>query len=302
MSRRLPPLNALKAFEAAARHLSFTKAAEELFVTQAAISHQIKTLEEFLGLKLFWRRNRSLLLTEEGQSYFQDIRTIFNSVSEATERLIARSAKGTLTVTMPPSFAIQWLIPRLMQFSELHPDIDVRIKAVDQDDGTLVDDVDIAIYYGDGHWPDLQLYKLHTEYRIPVCSPSLLKQKKLETAEDLANFPLLHDISRRDWARWLTQIGVTIPNAGQGPIFSHSAMVLQAAVLGQGVALGHSLLSRPEIKAGRLVCPLPQVLLSNHAYYLAMAEGHDNLGKVAAFRDWIISVMRQEEQEFKSAI
>ena len=159
MSRRLPPLNALKAFEAAARHLSFTKAAEELFVTQAAISHQIKTLEEFLGLKLFWRRNRSLLLTEEGQSYFQDIRSIFNSVSEATERLIARSAKGTLTVTMQPSFAIQWLIPRLMQFTELHPDIDVRIKAVDLDDGTLVDDVDIAIYYGDGHWPDLQLYR-----------------------------------------------------------------------------------------------------------------------------------------------
>lgn len=302
MSRRLPPLNALKAFEAAARHLSFTKAAEELFVTQAAISHQIKTLEEFLGLKLFWRRNRSLLLTEEGQSYFQDIRSIFNSVSEATERLIARSAKGTLTVTMQPSFAIQWLIPRLMQFTELHPDIDVRIKAVDLDDGTLVDDVDIAIYYGDGHWPDLQLYKLHTEYRVPVCAPSLLKQKKLETADDLAHFQLLHDISRRDWARWLNQIGVTIPNAGQGPIFSHSAMVLQAAVLGQGVALGHSLLSRPEIKAGRLVCPLPQVLLSNNAYYLAMAEGHDSLGKVAAFRDWIIAVMRQEEQEFKSAI
>lgn len=302
MSRRLPPLNALKAFEAAARHLSFTKAAEELFVTQAAISHQIKTLEEFLGLKLFWRRNRSLLLTEEGQSYFQDIRSIFNSVSEATERLIARSAKGTLTVTMQPSFAIQWLIPRLMQFTELHPDIDVRIKAVDLDDGTLVDDVDIAIYYGDGHWTDLQLYKLHTEYRIPVCAPSLLKQKTLETPTDLAHFQLLHDISRRDWARWLGQVGVTIPNSGQGPIFSHSTMVLQAAVLGQGIALGHSLLARPEIKAGRLVCPLPQVLLSNNAYYLAMAEGHDSLGKVAAFRDWIISVMRQEEQEFKSAI
>lgn len=302
MSRRLPPLNALKAFEAAARHLSFTKAAEELFVTQAAISHQIKTLEEFLGLKLFWRRNRSLLLTEEGQSYFQDIRSIFNSVSEATERLIARSAKGTLTVTMQPSFAIQWLIPRLMQFTELHPDIDVRIKAVDLDDGTLVDDVDIAIYYGDGHWTDLQLYKLHTEYRIPVCAPSLLKQKKLETPTDLAHFQLLHDISRRDWSRWLGLVGITIPNSGQGPIFSHSTMVLQAAVLGQGIALGHSLLSRPEIKAGRLVCPLPQVLLSNNAYYLAMAEGHDSLGKVAAFRDWIISVMRQEEQEFNSAI
>ena len=302
MSRRLPPLNALKAFEAAARHLSFTKAAEELFVTQAAISHQIKTLEEFLGLKLFLRRNRSLLLTEEGQGYYQDIRSIFSAVCEATERLIARSAKGTLTVTMQPSFAIQWLVPRLMLFSQLHPEIDVRIKAVDQDDGTLVDDVDIAIYYGDGHWPELQLYKLHSEYRIPVCAPSLLQGKTLQVPEDLAGFTLLHDGSRRDWGRWLHDTGVSIPNAGQGPIFSHSAMVLQAAVLGQGVALGHSLLARPEIRAGRLICPLPQTLVSHNAYYLVMAPGHDTLGKVAAFRDWIVALVQQEEAEFDSAL
>ncbi|WP_024872473.1 transcriptional regulator GcvA [Tolumonas lignilytica] len=302
MLRRLPPLNALKAFEAAARHLSFTKAAEELFVTQAAISHQIKTLEEFLGLKLFRRRNRSLLLTEEGQGYYQDIRSIFSSIGEATERLMARSAKGTLTVTMQPSFAIQWLVPRLMLFSQLHPEIDVRIKAVDQDDGTLVDDVDIAIYYGDGHWPDLQLYKLHSEYRIPVCAPSLLQSKQLAVANDLVNFTLLHDGSRRDWARWLQDAGVSIPNAGQGPIFSHSTMVLQAAVLGQGVALGHSLLARPEIKAGRLICPLPQTLNSHKAYYLVMAPGHDSLGKVAAFRDWIMAMVQQEEDEFGSML
>ncbi len=302
MSRRLPPLNALKAFEAAARHLSFTKAAEELFVTQAAISHQIKTLEEFLGLKLFRRRNRSLLLTEEGQGYYQDIRSIFSSICEATERLMARSAKGTLTITMQPSFAIQWLVPRLMLFSQLHPEIDVRIKAVDQDDGTLVDDVDIAIYYGDGHWPDLQLYKLHSEYRIPVCSPVLLQKQPLSIPEDLAGFTLLHDGSRRDWAHWLKRQNVSIPNAGQGPIFSHSAMVLQAAVLGQGVALGHSLLARPEIQTGRLVCPLPQTLMSNNAYYLVMAPGHDALGKVAAFRDWIVALLQQEDSEFMPAV
>nr|WP_321241671.1 transcriptional regulator GcvA [uncultured Tolumonas sp.] len=302
MSRRLPPLNALKAFEAAARHLSFTKAAEELFVTQAAISHQIKTLEDFLGLKLFRRRNRSLLLTEEGQGYYQDIRSIFSSVCEATERLMARSAKGTLTVTMQPSFAIQWLVPRLSLFSQLHPEIDVRIKAVDQDADTLIDDVDIAIYYGDGHWSDLQMYKLHSEYRIPVCSPSLLQGKNLTKPEDLAQFSLLHDASRHDWSRWLRQVGVSLPNAGQGPIFSHSAMVLQAAVLGQGVALGHSLLSRPEIQAGRLVCPLPQTLINDNAYYLVMAPGHDTLGKVAAFRDWIVALVQQEEAEFDSAL
>ena len=147
MSRRLPPLNALKAFEAAARHLSFTKAAEELYVTQAAVSHQIKTLEEHLGLKLFLRKNRSLLLTEEGQGYFLDIKEIFTQLIDATEKLLARGAKGSLTVSLTPSFAIQWLVPRLSLFNELHPEIDVRIKAQDQDENSLSDDVDIAIYY-----------------------------------------------------------------------------------------------------------------------------------------------------------
>lgn len=130
MSKRLPPLNALRVFDAAARHLSFTKAAEELFVTQAAVSHQIKSLEDFLGLKLFRRRNRSLLLTEEGQSYYLDIKEIFSSINEATRKLQARSAKGALTVSLPPSFAIQWLVPRLSGFNSAYPGIDVRIQAV----------------------------------------------------------------------------------------------------------------------------------------------------------------------------
>ena len=160
MSRRLPPLNAVKAFEAAARHLSFTRAAEELFVTQAAVSHQIKALEDFLGLKLFRRKNRSLLLTEEGQSYFLDIKDIFIQLADATDRLLARSAIGSLTVSMSPSFAIQWLVPRLSKFSEKNPDIDVRIKAVDTEASSLTDDVDVAIYYGLGNWPGLRADKL----------------------------------------------------------------------------------------------------------------------------------------------
>ena len=223
MSRQLPPLNALKAFEAAARHLSFTKAAEELFVTQAAISHQIKTLEEYLGLKLFRRRTRSLSLTEDGQGYYQEIRSIFSAICDATERLMARNAKGTLTITMPPGFAIQWMVPRLMQFSQLHPEIDVRIKAVDQDEGTLIDDVDLAIYYGDGNWPDLLLYKLHSGYRIPAGDVPILPEKQ-------------------------------------------------------------------------------QTLSSCNAYYLVMAPGHDTQGKVAAFRDWIVALLQQEDHEFMSWI
>jgi LysR family glycine cleavage system transcriptional activator len=298
MSRRFPPLNSLKAFDAAARYLSFTKAAEELFVTQAAISHQIKILEEFLGLKLFLRKNRSLLLTDEGQSYYQEIHELFLAIADATDRVIARGAKGSLTVTMQPSFAIQWLVPRLMEFSRLHPDIDVRIKAVDQDDSTLIDDVDLAIYYGNGNWPGLKVFKLHSEYRVPVCAPALLKDQPIRSADDLARFTLLHDNSRQDWQRWLREMKVSIPNAEQGPIFSHSAMVLQAAVLGQGVALGHSLLCRPEIESGRLICPFSHMLMSNKAYYLVMSPGHDALGKVAAFRNWIIDTMLAEEDKF----
>ena len=150
MSKRLPPLNALKVFDAAARHLSFTRAAEELFVTQAAVSHQIKALEDFLGLKLFRRRNRSLLLTEEGQSYYLDIKEIFSALNDATRKLQARSAKGALTVSLLPSFAIQWLVPRLTSFNQQHPGIDVRIQAVDREEDKLADDVDIAIFYGRG--------------------------------------------------------------------------------------------------------------------------------------------------------
>lgn len=298
MSRRLPPLNALKAFEAAARNLSFTRAAEELFVTQAAISHQIKGLEEYLGIKLFRRRNRSLLLSEEGQSYFLDIKDIFSGISDATERLLARSAKGALTVSLQPSFAIQWLVPRLVRFSEVHPDIDVRIKAVDLDEGSLTDDVDVAIYYGRDNWPGLRADKLHAEYLIPVCSPMLLMgTKPLKTPEDLTRHTLLHDTSRRDWKAWFKQLDIQAANVNQGPIFSHSSMVIQAAIHGQGVALGHSVLTQPEIDAGRLVCPFEQVLMSKNAYYLVCHESQAALGKIAAFREWMLALVVKEEQQ-----
>jgi len=197
MSKRLPPLNALRVFDAAARHLSFTKAAEELFVTQAAVSHQIKSLEDFLGLKLFRRRNRSLLLTEEGQSYYLDIKEIFSAINEATRKLQARSAKGALTVSLLPSFAIQWLVPRLSSFNMAYPGIDVRIQAVDRDEEKLADDVDVAIFYGRGNWPGLRVEKLYAEYLLPVCSPSLMTgDNPLKTPMDLSRFTLLHDASR----------------------------------------------------------------------------------------------------------
>ncbi len=299
MSRRLPPLNALKAFEAAARQLSFTRAAEELFVTQAAVSHQIKALEEHLGIKLFMRKNRSLLLTEEGQGYFYDIKDIFSQLMEATEKLLAKGAKGALSVSLPPTFAIQWLVPRLNQFSELHPEIDVRIKAVDQEADSLTDDVDIAIYYGRGNWPNVKADKLHTEYMVPVCSPMLINERKpLREPQDLVHHTLLHDMTRENWKEWMKSAGVKGINVNHGPIFSHSSMVLQAAIHGQGVALGHSILAKPEIDSGRLICPFNEVLVSKNAYYVVCRESQAELGKISAFRDWMLELVAEEQDEF----
>ena len=300
MSKRLPPLNALRVFDAAARHLSFTRAADELFVTQAAVSHQIKSLEDFLGLKLFRRRNRSLLLTEEGQSYFQDIKEIFSQLTEATRKLQARSAKGALTVSLLPSFAIQWLVPRLSSFNSAYPGIDVRIQAVDRQEDKLADDVDVAIFYGRGNWPGLRVEKLYAEYLLPVCSPALLTgDKALKTPADLAQQTLLHDASRRDWQTYTRQLGLSHINVQQGPIFSHSAMVLQAAIHGQGVALANNVMSQSEIEAGRLVCPFNDVLVSKNAFYLVCHDSQAELGKIAAVRQWILAKAASEQEKFR---
>ena len=302
MASRLPPLNALRAFEASARQLSFTRAAEELFVTQAAVSHQIKALEEYLGIKLFMRKNRSLLLTEEGQSYYLDIKDLFTSLYEATERLLARGAKGAITVSSQASFAIQWLVPRLTAFNALHPDIDVRIKAVDQPENSLTEDVDVAIYYGRGSWPNIHADKLHTEYLIPVCSPLLLQENAasgkppLLSLDDLTYHTLLHDTSRKGWKRWFKQVGVKAENVNHGPIFSHSAMVVQAALYGQGIALAYSALAQPDIDSGRLVCPFNDVLVSKNAYFVVCRETQKDIGKIETFRLWLLDMVEAEQE------
>ncbi len=299
MSRRLPPLNALKAFEAAARHLSFTKASEELYVTQAAVSHQIKIIEEHLGIKLFLRRNRSLLLTDEGQGYFLDIRDIFSQLIDATDKLLAMGAKGSLTVSLTPSFAIQWLVPRLNLFNDIHPEIDVRIKAQDNDENSLTDDVDVAIYYGRGHWSGIETHKLHTEYLVPLCSPMLFNgPKPLNEPSDLQYHNLLHDMERKNWKKWMKTAGIRNPKVNQGPIFSHSSMVLQAAGHGQGVALGNSVLAKPDIDAGRLVIPFSHKLESKDAFYLVFRESQSELGKIVSFKNWMLSLVK-EEQEYE---
>ena len=296
MAKRIPPLNALKAFEAAAKHLSFTKAAEELFVTQAAISHQIKLLEDFLSIKLFLRKNRTLLLTEDGQAYYSDIKDIFSHIVDATERLLNRGAKGSITVAMPPSFAAKWLVPRISQFSTMYPDIDVRIKAVDFDEGFLDESTDIAIYYGRGRWQGLHSEQLHKEYLTPLCSPMLFaSDKPLEELSDLSEHILLHDSSRDNWKYWLKEFDIKKINVNQGPIFSHSMLVLQAAALGQGIALGNTLLAKPEIDAGRLICPFEERVESKDGFYIVSENSEHEQEKITLFREWLLSQVEEEE-------
>ncbi len=298
MSRRLPPLNSLRAFDAAARHLSFTRAAEELFVTQAAVSHQIKSLEEFLSVKLFLRRNRSLLLTEEGQSYWPAIRKMFEQLGEATERLKMTGASGALTVSVIPTFAVTWLVPRLNKFSELYPDIDVRLKSCDNMVDFVREDVDVQIFFGmeSDYSDNLHVDCLLDEYLVPVCSPELLNgSRPLSSPEDLRYHTLLHDESTDNWRNWLELAGVKGINLNHGPIFSHSNLILQAARYGQGIAIGHSVLAQADIQSGRLVRPFELVLPSQYSYDIICPKSWADKPKITAFREWLKGIIAEEQ-------
>lgn len=298
MKRSLPPLNGLRAFEAAARHMSFTDAAEELSVTQAAISHQVRGLEQRLGLKLFVRRNRSLLLSEAGQAYLPSVRAAFDQLNEATEKLLQKDKGGNLTVTTTSSFAVKWLVPRLGGFQRSHPEIDVRIST-----GTsLVDfsreDVDIGIRYGRGQWGNLTAERLVAEDVMPVCAPSLLKGPNgLRKPADLKRFTLLHIGNfPDDWQVWLTAAGVKGVDASRGVSFDFALAAYQAAMDGLGVALGRNPLVEPDLKAGRLVVPFEFKRSSDFAYYLVYPPEAIRRRKIKAFRDWIISLSEVAQQ------
>lgn len=299
MARRLPPLKSLRAFEAAARHLSFTRAADELFVTQAAVSHQIKSLEDFLGVQLFIRRNRQLLLTDEGQNYWPKIRDIFEILSNATEEIKAQRASGALTVSVVPTFATVWLVPRLSKFQQLYPDIEVRLKASDEKVDFVREDVDIAIYYDTGDYPGMHSETLLSERLTPLCAPSLLEDSKpLKRPQDLKQHTLLHDGTTEDWRRWLRFAGVRGINLNQGPVFSHTAMVQQAAIYGQGIAMGHIVLSRADVQAGRLVQPFELMMESDYSYDIVCPLESAQRPKIKAFTDWLLETVKLESSDF----
>ncbi|NNG04295.1 MAG: transcriptional regulator GcvA [Inquilinus sp.] len=293
--RRLPPLNALRAFEAAGRHLSFSKAAGELNVTPAAISQQVKLLEEHLGVMLFRRLNRALLLTDDGQICLPALRDGFDRLADAVARIAARREANVLTVSVAPSLAAKWLAPRLDRFYRRHPDFDIRIDATATLADFSSDGVDVAIRYGDGNYPGMRVDCLMTEEVFPVCSPRLTDgADPLSDIGDLARFPLLHiDWAGReddwpDWRMWLAAAGFPDIDASRGSRFTHTSMAVQAAVDGVGVALGCRSIAADDLAAGRLVKPFDLTLVPDFCHYVVAPERTADRPEIALFRDWIL--------------
>jgi len=317
MVSRLPPLNALKAFEAAARHLSVKKAAAELSVTPAAVSHQIKALEEYLGLPLFHRHNRALDLTEAARACLPKLREGFDNLAQAMERLRAHRGGGMLTVSAAPSFAARWLMPRLHRFLETQPDIDVRISArlrQSADGGrraataeratvdTWLADSDVAILYGHGDYPGFKVDKLFPLTITPICSPRLLTDPEhpLLKPEDLRLQMLLHDDTGDlydgvpFWDLWLKAAKVEGLDLKRGPHFSHAVLAFEAAAEGYGVVATMPVLAETDLNAARLVTPFALRVPLASAYYLVSSEDSASRPAVAAFRKWLLAEAAKE--------
>lgn len=307
MSQQLPPLNALRAFEAVARHLSFTKAATELNVTRAAISHQIKYLEDFLGFTLIERKNRSIVLSKGAEAALPKLRAAFDNLAEAVHLMRGEKQTESLTVITTTSFASKWLVPRLHRFSRLHPDIDMQIKG----ESSLVDSdvhpeqsmdvffrshaVDVMIRFGLGHYLGCQAEKLFNVSAVPLCSPRLtnnLHPHPLHTPQDLIFHTLLHDdtdyLGHPSWGRWLSAQGITGVNPNRGLHFNQVALAMEAAIDGQGVLLSLKALAEMDIDAGRLCVPFDFEIPLEQAYYVIRPnKPSGNQRAVQVFLDWL---------------
>ena len=307
MSQQLPPLNALRAFEAVARLKSFTKAATELYVTRAAISHQIKHLEFHLGFPLVERHNRSISLTPAGEAALPKLREGFNSLADAVHEMRTQVSNKTLNVWMAPSFASKWLVPRLHLFSKAHPDIEMRISG----DAQLVDathdhadldelfrshDIDVMVRFGSGHYTGCEVTKLFTAQAVPLCNPRLLndQSRPLNTPTDLAHHTLLHDDTpypgRPSWEKWLQKYSVPGIDVRRGLHFNQVSLAMDAAVDGQGVLLSIDALAYHDIAAGRLCVPFDLKMPLEHAYYVIRPDSATaNQEATDSFTNWIIS-------------
>jgi LysR family glycine cleavage system transcriptional activator len=288
-------LQALRAFDAAARHLNFTRAAEELFVTQGAVSQQIRQLEEYLGFRLFFRLPRRLVLTDEGERLARATSEGFTRIAGEIESLLAVEEAGVVTVSVLQSFAVKWLIPRLGHFRTEHPEIDVRIHADDRLVDFRTEGIDLAVRFGRGHYPNLHTERLMRDEVFPVCSPDYLAANPpLRVPQDIAGHQLLHDATSdagmpraSDWQFWLDGVGVDGIDLRRGLRFNSGDMVIQAALMGQGIGVARTSLAAQDLKAGLLVRPFSQKVVSSYAYYVTCPEENLNRPRVTAFIRWL---------------
>ena len=300
MVRKLPSLNAMRAFEAAGRHESFSEAADELFVTHAAVSRHIRDLETWLGVQLFVRTGRGVELTQAGEKYLSQLTIAFDTLAAATRDLMSDAEQSALTVSVEEAFASRWLVPHLGGFTKAHPDIELSIDPNDDLVNFRSSTADLAIRYGKGNWPDVDADLLIEARIFPVCSPDLLKEKTLSSADQLNAYTLLHEDSKQWWAHWLSAEGVSDAVSARGPMFQ-GHLALEAAEAGQGFALGDQVLTVEALREGWLIKPLP----GYHAqggYYLVTPRGVEDTSTVRAFRSWIRDEMAKTEAWFKEAV
>jgi LysR family glycine cleavage system transcriptional activator len=293
MNGRLPSLSGLRAFEAAARHLSVTLAAGELNVTPGAVSLQIRELEQSLGVQLFERRPRQIKLTENGEGYFKAMRSAFRMMREATDELLARAkSPTTLAISCTPTFAAQWLVPRLPKFEERLPGADIRISASNRLVDFARDGVDIAIRHGFGRYEGLVSERLLDDDLMPVIAPALKEKIPLDAPADLAGHVLIHDVHRQDWRLWLEAMGVAGIDVQRGPVFTDSNGAIEAAKAGDGVALARLSLVAREVQERRLIAPFPRGVATGLAYYIVYPPGALDRPAVAALRQWLTEEAR----------
>lgn len=286
MTYRLPPLNSLRLFEAAGRHLSFKAAAEELHLTPSAVSHGIKGLEEWLGVALFARGHRNLALTGAGSAYLGSVRETLDRLAKATEAVPGRRSNGRLSISVAPSFGVRWLIPNLPRFYASHPDIEVVLDTAHRQVEFPRDGVDMAIRMGRGKWSELYVAHLAIEDLVPVAAPVLAKN--IATVADLAGKPLLHVTSvSEDWAAWARLADAKGLDLDRGPRFDSIDMALKAAAEGLGIAIGRFPLISADVTAGRLMPILGPPRRSQTGYWLAAGRESLSRPEVVSFRDWI---------------
>jgi LysR family glycine cleavage system transcriptional activator len=299
MPRALPPLETFRFFEAAARHLNFTHAAQELHVTHGAVSQRIKRLEAHLGTPLFRRSAGRLALTHEGSRLLERVRAAISELAEGVESIRPGNAEQILTISTVPCFAAYWLLPRLADFNEHHPGIQVNIRAALSLTNFTRDGVDMAVRFGPGTWPGLKAIKLHDEELVPVCSPTFRGGQLPRVPGDLLKVPLLHD-ERQPWSIWFEAVGLDYPDVGQGPRFGDGNLLLPAAIAGLGVALARASLVERDLAAGRLVRLFSRSVPTRYSYFIVYPPGSESLGKIQVFQQWLLEQRQSDER--KSAV